>query len=313
MRDKNKTNKKGMIFTLMVIAILSLFLISYTFYEIGAERERLNKRINTLNNYVFSLEKDIPRKLYIAGFRIIFLIQKIIIDTGAYSTDINATFQEAFYNGTIGGVAEPFMNDATYSNILSSINENANKMNVKVNLTNPSIILDQGDPWNLRVTLKCNILIQDIGGMAMWNKTTSFVSYIPVENFEDPLYIVNTGGLVTNKINKSMYQPFADGADVSNLTVHLAGSYYIASTTAPNLLMRMEGNLNSDPNGIESLVYFPKLSSQDINPLDKTNVDYLYFSPTSNPPAFRIQGMPSWFKLDDNHINDYGLGALKIT
>ena len=49
-------NKKGMFFTLMVIALVSLFLISYGFYSSFDDRDSINKRVKTINSYVSSLE-----------------------------------------------------------------------------------------------------------------------------------------------------------------------------------------------------------------------------------------------------------------
>ena len=49
-----KMNKKAIFFTLLVIVMLSLFLISYIFYSVVKSREALNKRIETMNNFVFA-------------------------------------------------------------------------------------------------------------------------------------------------------------------------------------------------------------------------------------------------------------------
>ena len=71
-------NKKAMIFTLLAIALLSLFLASYGYYSISGDRISINKRIGTMNNFVFSIEENLPRQLFISGFRIIFIFEKRI-------------------------------------------------------------------------------------------------------------------------------------------------------------------------------------------------------------------------------------------
>ena len=123
-------------------------------------------------------------------------------------------------------------------------------------------------------------------------------TYISVTNFEDPIYSISTNGLITNSINKTPYEvPIAIG----NLPDHVENSYYIAHSDAPSFLNRLEGNLSDDANGIESLVYLPRLPSPEI----KSCVDYIYFS-TDNPATSGVSGMPSWFKLDTPHLSVYG-------
>ena len=71
-----KINKRGMFFTLIAIALLSLLMISVTIYSVANERENVNKRVESMNKYVFSLEEDLSRKLFISEFRILFLFEK---------------------------------------------------------------------------------------------------------------------------------------------------------------------------------------------------------------------------------------------
>ena len=68
----------------------------------------------------------------------------------------------------------------------------------------------------------------------------------------------------------------------------------------------LEGDLSANENGIESLVYLPELSTQGISIKSKSVVDYIYFS-TNNPPSQTVIGMPSWFRLDDEHLSVYGI------
>lgn len=302
-------NKKAMVFTILVIAIIVLFLASYTIYSITQNRESVRKRISTLNNFVFSTEKDLSRQLYISGFRIIFLFEERIVETGSYITDLDSRFQEAFLNGTLYQQSEELMLGATFSDIESSIKERAAKINADVTLSSPSLFVTQEDPWNVKIILTTDLLITDSTNLALWNKTINAVTYISVENFEDPLYILNTQGLVTNKINKTPYEIFTYESDVSNLSSHTENSYYIASAEAPSFFDRLQGITTANENGIESLVYLPQLSAQGLIVKDKSVVDYIYFS-TNNPLSYYISGMPTWFKLDNEHLDVYNVSHL---
>jgi len=179
-------------------------------------------------------------------------------------------------------------------------------MNMVVDFYPKKFVVKQEDPWNVKIIFDVNLVIRDEGNLAFWNKTESIISYISIENFEDPLYVLNTNGLVGNKINKTIYNPLVNENDVSNLSLHLEKSYYVASVYGPSFLDRLEGKKSSNENGIESLVYLPKLYSQGLPIYEKSAVDYIYFS-SENPESFNVPGMPQWFRLDELHLNFYNI------
>ena len=316
MEKISQKNKRAVFFTTLSIVILSLFLISYTLYSVSKSREAVGKRIETLNSFVFSVEQDLPRKLYIAGFGIIFLFENKIAETGSYVTNLDSKFEEAFFNGTIDGEdyktgENQTLYGATFSDMQESLNEKANSVNAYANITNPNLTISQEDPWRVKVVLTTELFIKDTGELASWNKTFDIVAYIPVENFEDPLYILNTRGKVSNKVNRTIYENFVSGSDVTNLTSHLENSYYINNSDAPSFLNRLQGSLSPSVNGVESLVYLPELSAQGIATKDKSAVDHIYFS-SETPSSHHIAGMPAWFMVDDAHLSVYQVSELKI-
>jgi hypothetical protein len=260
-----------------------------------------------MNNFVFSLEKDLPRKLYVVGFRIIFLMEKRILDTGDYITDLNDSFEEAFFNGTMYGedYKSPggLLYRTTFPEIMDSINDVAEDVNVNISLMNPEVFVTQTDAWNVKVGLKTDLLVKDKGNLALWNRSVILETYIPIENFEDPVYFVESESpKITNKINRT---PYSVPISPANLLDHAENSYYINSTTAPGFLDRLEGKFaaNGFGYGIESLVYIPDL----INQKDKSIVDYIYFSENNPIPLTIPSGMPGWLKIDPNHTSLYGV------
>lgn len=293
-------NKKGMLFTFTVIALLTLFLASYGIHSVIEDRGPINKRITTMNNFIFSLEQDLSRKLYISGFRTIFLMEKQITQTGEYITNFDSDFEDAFFNGTMFNEPQELLNKMKFQDIEDSLNQKASKININISLLNPKIYVIQEDPWHVKFILSSNLIVQDKTNLASWNITKNISASIPIENFEDPLYIVNTNGLVVNKINKTIYSTFG----VTNLTNHLENSYYINSTLAPSFLDRLKGINLANENGIESLVYLPDLSSQGILVENKSVVDYIYFS-ANDPVGGQVIGMPIWFILDNAHQSIY--------
>jgi len=312
-----KMNKRGVFFTILVIAILSLFLVSYSAISLVKNRESINKRIDSMNNFVQLVEEDMPRKLYISSFRVIFLLLNRVIKNGTYIDDVNFRFNETFFNGSVYGELQPvnMTEGVIYSEILEDLNEKASKVNINVTMINPKMEISQEDPWNVRVFFSANLLIEDRSNLATWNRYFSQIVYVPIENFEDPIYIVETNSSVSNSINKTIYDSFYDPGDTSNLSGHITNGYYIASTSGPSFLDRFEGNLSArSPYGIESLVNLNELESQGIPTFQKSIVDYIYFNETDNPASCRITGMLSWVRLDDedDHWDIYNVTGFTI-
>jgi hypothetical protein len=212
-----------------------------------------------------------------------------------------------FYNGSLNGNTEELMRGANFSAIQSFLSNQASKINAEVYLSASDLEVTQEDPWNVKYSLTVDMLVVDKANLSLWNRTSTFVSYISVENFEDPIYVVGTSNLVTNKINRTSYVSFVEGNDVSNLSAHLAGSFYVNSSLAPSFIQRLEGDFSASENGIESLVYLPELSAQGITIKNKCVVDYIYFSSQDPSPLYRVTGMQSWFKLDNAHRSVYGV------
>lgn len=314
MRIKDNS-KKAMVFTIIAITLLSIMAVSMTIVSISHERSSTTKRIGTLNDFVYSFEKDLPRKLYISGFRMIFLYEKRMYEMGDYLTDVNGLVNETFFEGTIDGVASEdetqLLAGVLYSDIEEDLKTAAAKVNLNFVMTNPEINLNQTDPWNLNFTLTFNLFIEDIGGLASWNKTAVVNALVSIENFEDPLYIIGTNGLFSPKINQTIYNGFVSGSNVTNLTNHLENKYYISTNESPSFINRLEGNFNSSEFGIESLVYLPDLTDAGLTALDKSVVDHIYFS-SSNPTKRQVTGMPSWFKIDSAHESTYNVSSLVI-
>lgn len=295
-------NKRGIFFTVLVILILTMFVISFAFYSQIQERKTTQKRIETMNSFLFSIEKDLPRQVYVSGFRTIFLIEGQIVESGSYVSSLDSIFQESFFNGTISGVPQPLMIGATFPEIQAKMQDKAAKINANITLSNPVLTVTQDDPWNVKFILTTDFLMEDLSGLVFWNKTETTVSYVPVENFDDPIYLVNTGGIFSNKISKALDVSDFTGMD-SNYTK------YMNNSDAPSFLGKLQGLETPDENGIESLVNLEKLSNLGINAKEGvTIVDHSYFS--LNPlPGCHVQGKEGWFLLDPGHLAAYGLSC----
>lgn len=302
-------NKRGIFFTSLAIVIISLFAVSYALYSNLAPDKTAQKRVESMNSFVFSIKEDISRQNYISGYRSLLALQSYITGQGGFIPDSKESIREALLNGSIGGLPMPLMEGFKLQDWNDRVSQLGSTLGITVNYTLINVTVKQIDPWNIQIEANITLLVQDKTTPTRWNLTEAIFSDIGIDGFEDPLYLIGTNGTFPHKISRSKTEGFVQGTDVSNLSAHLENSSYIASPDAPSFLERLEGKYSASPNGIESLVNLEKLSDQGVALRDKSVVDHIYFS-SANPTTFRIQGMPDWFKLDSGHLSTYEVQGL---
>jgi len=307
-------SKRGQMFTLVSIIILSLLFVSFEIYSFISEGQSVKTRVDTMNVFLHSVEGNLERQLYVAGYRIIFLAETRITQNGSY-IDVDDFFEEAFFNGTVNGtLEETYLSDVTYDDLIEDINDLAEKMNVEVNMSNSVLIVSQDDPWYVRLELVSDFTMLDMANLSNWSKVQTIVAYVPISGFEDPFYTINSNAKVSHKIYPTIYEGmYANGADVTNFSKHVASGYYAANSNAPSFLNRLEGDFSSDSNGIESFVDVTAFSNQSLSVKDKTRIDYLYFSSTSTTD-YTVPGMQPWFIIDDSddHLTKYNVSSTAV-
>lgn len=311
---KIKMNKKGIFFTIMTIIFLSIFLFYFSIYSYQKSTEKedvIALRITSIENFIKSAERDIERGLYISSFRAFLSLEEKISLNGTFINSINHSFNELILNGTLEGEEKLLMQESTLNDWLQSIISKANKLNIVLNISFSDIYLYHEGPWHVTIGANFAINANDSTGIAWWEQEEYITTLIPVIGFEDPLYIVNGYGRLTNLINQTPFEgnyvfKVNEIWNVTNLMAHLENMYYTSNSDAPSFLMRFENDLGSSPHGIESLVNIPKLSEQDLDVYDRSCVDYIYFGNISTT-NYRINFTPSWFKLDQNHRGKYGV------
>lgn len=301
-------NKRGQLFTILAILLLALMFISFEIYSVFHEREAIKTRVSTMDSFLHSIEKNLERQLYISGFRVIFLANNEVASSSNYISNITQFFDEAFYNGTVNGIPSNITIGATYDDMLNSVNNNAKKINVEIIMENTTVEFKHAGPWNIRFTMISDFIMQDKQGLVKWEKKQNISVLLPVEGFEDPLFTVNSGTKISRKVNRTIYEGnYTNWPDVANLREHFDNGYYAAHSDAPSFLMRLEGNLNSDPNGIESFVKLSEFESQSL-PVDYTKsiVDHEYFD-SAGASGDLYTEINSKFRIDVPHKGKYNI------
>ena len=299
--------KKGIFYTTAAIALTIVIIITYSAYStyrLSDKMDVIQTRIETVNFFIKDVEKDMNKGAFIAGFRTLLSFNQFIATNGTFIDNVNERFKESFLNGTIKQQPLSLMKDSTLTDWLNKISAEANKVDIRFNFTVNNVRLNQTEPWSVDINLNLSLDIRDKRNTSYWIRDRFLTTKIDITGFEDPLYVVNSKGRVTNAILKSNITNFVIGGDVSNLLFHANNSYYIAHNDSPSFLMRLEGNLGNSTYGIESLVNLEKFQKQGLIIKDRSIVDSIYFG-TKSTTNYRINNTPDWFKIDEGHLDVY--------
>ncbi len=296
------------------IVMALVIMMSFSVYEGGRLREKNSVvllRVQTVNDFVKDVEFDLQKGVEIAATRTLLGIQEYVTEEGTYLDNAPLVFEEGFLLGTIEGNAVSLLENATFPIWVEKIREEAWKMDINATITVMDMEISHSSPWTVNVSVVVELNISDSKKTAQWSRIKEVNSQISVAGFEDPLYIVGSNGKITNIIHITNATPFVAGNNVSNLMLHANNSYYSASNLSPSFLLRLQGNMSASPEGIESLVYLPRLQANNIPLLDRSVVDAIYFG-SQETTNYRINNTPSWFKIDTEHLDTYGVTNLTI-
>ena len=293
-------SKKSIFYTIAAIALTAVIFVTYSTYTSNRLSERMDSietRIDTLNFFVKDVEEDLVNGVYIAGFRSLLSFGQYVSTNGSYINNLDSSFKESFLNGTINGQQLSLMKDSTFTDWANRISIESGKTGVDFGFVINDIDLNHTDPWTVEIGIDVNLSINDNKNTSSWKRRRRLTAKIDITGFEDPLYIINSNGRVTNSITKTNITSFVVNGNVANLIQHMNYSYYIAHNDSPSFLMRLEGNLGNSTYGIESLVNLEEFQQQGIALKDRSIVDYIYFG-TKSTTNFRINNTPTWFRID---------------
>ncbi len=307
-------NKKAIIYTAAAIALTIVIVLTYSSYTSFRLNERMSPiqtRIETVNFFIKDVENDLGKGIFIAGFRTLLSLNQFIATNGTFIDDVNERFKEAFLNGTIKNISFSLMQDSTFTDWADKISAQADKVDVTFNYSINDIKLNQSSPWSVEIGVNITLEISDKRNTSYWVRDRFLITKISIIDFEDPLYIVHSGGRVTNTIRISNITKFVVNGDVENLLVHTNESFYIVHNDSPSFLMRLEGEIGNSSAGIESLVNLDEFIGQGLPVKDRSIVDSIYFG-TQSTVNYRINKTPEWFKIDQDHLDIYQVTNITI-
>jgi hypothetical protein len=303
-------SKKGAVFSILAILMVAAILAYSTTSYISLTDQ--TQRITSANAFVKNTVEDAELALYASGFRSIIALLEEIRNSGEYIPNVEASFETLMVNGTYNNASSFLLENNTLTSWVTRINTQANLIGLDVSTSLANVSLEHPDPWTITVSADFYFLITDTKGVASWEFTKEITENIPIEGFDDPLYIIGTANTLNHVIIETPYEDaFVTGSDTTNITDHIEQGYYIAWDGAPSFLDRLEGNTGPNEQGIESLVDKEALGETIAIVVEKSSADHEYFG-SGATPIYSYTNMPTNFRLDNqsNHSAIYQLGAL---
>lgn len=304
-------NKKSIVFTFITVTLLLIILISFLINinnRIESKIQTTNIKVETLNSFVKNLNSTyLPDALRSSSNQVILSL--IDYDSNlSVNHNVDNYFKDVILDGYLINLKQEnmFQNNLNYTleYTLNEINKSALQQGVifqyskqDINDAVNSMIINQEDPWHVKVNMVFSYAVKDVRNEFNWTiKNAKISSLLSVENYRDPLYLLNPElGNIGLKIKKSPYQDFKS---IELFEDHVSNEYFYPNSNAPSFLKRLQNDLTSDSNGIESLldpIYY-------VNGDGFSNADYQYLN---NVPGFCVEDMNSNFKLDEPHIDYY--------
>lgn len=319
---------KGVLFS-SILVFLAIFLVMFISYQYSltsfySSQRSVESRINSILNYYYNIISDSERSLQIISKVAVSTSVNYIVTNGIPLSSSNDTIVELMTNGTINGEGQGLIENSTIKDWEDNMEQISSLQGFNTNISISDIEVHPSDSFHLSVSYSISVDISDpvSDTNISKNSTESFV--FSVENFEDPLYPLNTNGMVSNIVKESPHWHDYPVDDQTNLNDDLSNSYYHPSLSGASFLDRLEGKYylqdkysGTNPVGLESFVDKDKLLSVGllINS-SASSTDYLYFS-GSGVQSYSISGMPSNFRLDgqatvegQTHIQIYNATAI---
>jgi hypothetical protein len=318
---RKKVGKKAVFYTITALLLMAVFLFSFisiTKYKYSTRAFVIDIRVSTINDFVKDVERDIQRAAYITSYRSLLSMTEWTTINQSYIDDIDIRFSELFFNGTYDGKQRNFMTNNTFTIWEQRIKEKASELDINIIFADKKIRVWQDDPWNVKSQLNFTLMISDVKETANFTKKYAVESKVPIEFFEDPTYRIKTNGIIIKPIIIQTNMNFVNGTNKTNLERHVNETKYVAFKDAPSYLKRLQGNLNADDNGIESLVNVEELIINGVTDgkgKKKSIVDYIYFG-SLDPVIYKVNDEPAWFRIDNRtggnitHIDLYQLAGV---
>ena len=196
-----KSERKGIIYTLFAIVLVSLLVFSIGLKTKPIARETtINERarVEQLHYYVEDVVTDMRRAATISFKRALVAIITQEVSTGNFVNNITEVIPEVMVNGTLNGTKLPFLQNE----ILSAWQEKISKLLVSSHLLLESsfsnFVIALSNYTEVKLGVNYTLNLRDDILEANLTKCSNMSTAISMEGVEDPFITINTLAYVLN-------------------------------------------------------------------------------------------------------------------
>ncbi len=195
----------SLIIVLATLTIVQIILVQREIVSQKREEYFVKNRIRDMNDFYDNIVRDSEKSLNIIAKRAISISTSHVVQEGVPLTDADEVIKELMVDGTFNGTEEFLMEDSKISDWSQKMTDLAELKGYYLSLLFENLEVKPYDSFNLVVDTDLRVNITDKNGVASLNRTTHITTLVSIEGFEDPVYPLNTNGMVTNKIYQTPF------------------------------------------------------------------------------------------------------------
>lgn len=295
---------------LLVLPLVMLAFVNTSFYQSESELETTKMAADKLASFTESVNNDLSRAVEIMAKRSITAAIVHVETTGQPLNDSGDALSELMENGTINGNGS--LTDFTVTSWSDILRQKGEGFGFNTSIVILNVSFFSINSYNVGVFIAVRVNVTNPAASMEFHKTYTATIPISIEGFNDPLYALNTNGI----LKRNIMAPTGPVSGSGNFDNAVENGFYMASQNGAGLLDRLEGrthgsgkyNISTSMSGLESVVFLPSLQANGITiKPDETTIDYLYFDPASYSGSQVNQSVYSWLKIDSAHASIYNL------
>ncbi|MBU5689111.1 MAG: hypothetical protein KQA41_02710 [Candidatus Aenigmarchaeota archaeon] len=204
-----KKRRKGIAFGLLLVTIslslVALVLMQKEIYRKDIKKTFIENRIQEIINLFEGINYDLEKALDITAKRSIAVAESKIITTGVPLTSADQTIKELMLFGSIYGEEQPLMENSTINNWIKKIEIIGKEKGYEINISFVDFEIKPYDSFNIIIEGSAWINISDKIGSISIKRIQNISKTVSIENFEDPIYALNTNSKATRIIKKTKF------------------------------------------------------------------------------------------------------------
>lgn len=196
---------KGLLYSILtIILLIPIFTLSSTYSEtlrgygtdIGS-----NLRLKSGLYFLDSVNEDFDRAVEIVGRRCLTACINHVINEGDGLDSAEDSLLELFENKTLNGNPSDFVDYSIYE-WLNKSDQIAETRGFVLEREIRNVDVSMTDPWNVMFTLDLRMKLGDKENLFYYEKNVTKYVPVSIRGLEDPLYVLNTGGKVSRKVER---------------------------------------------------------------------------------------------------------------